>query len=167
MCLRPGQKEDVIHSVAPVVSEKTTPPNPTSPEAGFHRVNKDPGRSADAAAVAHALQGVNREYNFSRPNRLVYTRRVTTKLPLGSIRVPNLLLTPPCTPLSWLPRILIMEVESHRPKEREGALSALNAGIETSNRAKDVSSITPAKAVFGSVSAILALIRVSLPLIFC
>jgi len=75
-----------------------------------------------------------------------------------------------------------------QPKGREDAISALNAGIEALNagiealnagiealnagiealdRAKEVSNITPAKAVFGSVSVILALIRVSFLLVFC
>jgi hypothetical protein len=56
-----------------------------------------------------------------------------------------------------------MEAESQRPKGRDGAISALNAAIEALNLAKELSSITPAKAVFGSVSVILAMIRVSLP----
>lgn len=60
-----------------------------------------------------------------------------------------------------------METESqHRPEERESATAVLNAAIETLNLAKEVSSITPAKAVFGSVSAILVMIRVSSPLVF-
>ena len=56
-------------------------------------------------------------------------------------------------------------VLSQRPKEREGTISALNGAIEAMNLAKEVSSITPAKAVFGSVSFILTMIRVSLPLV--
>jgi hypothetical protein len=59
-----------------------------------------------------------------------------------------------------------MEDESQRPKGRDGAISALNAAIETLNLAKELSIVTPAKAVFGSVSVILAMIRVSLLLIF-
>ena len=55
-----------------------------------------------------------------------------------------------------------MEPESQRPKEREGAVSTLNGFIEAFNLAKEISSNTPAKAVFGSVSVLLAMIRVSL-----
>ena len=55
-----------------------------------------------------------------------------------------------------------METESQQPKEREGVISALNGFIEVFNLAKEVSSNTPAKAVFGSVSVLLAMIRVSL-----
>jgi len=54
-----------------------------------------------------------------------------------------------------------MEAESQRPKEREGAISALDAAIEAMNLAKELSSITPAKAVFGSVSVVLTMTRVS------
>ena len=43
---------------------------------------------------------------------------------------------------------------------RDNVLSSLNVVIETLNLAKEVSSITPAKAVFGSVSLILTMIRV-------
>ena len=60
-----------------------------------------------------------------------------------------------------------MEAESQRPKGREGAISALNMAIEAMNLAKELSSITPAKAVFGSVSVILTMIKVSLLLIVC
>ena len=56
-----------------------------------------------------------------------------------------------------------MEVEPQRPKGREGTISTLNAAIEVINLAKEVSSIAPAGAVFGSVSVILTTIKVSLP----
>ena len=57
-----------------------------------------------------------------------------------------------------------MKTEPQEPEEREDITSALNAAVEAMNLAKEVSSITPAKAVFGSVSVILAMIRVSPPL---
>ena len=60
-----------------------------------------------------------------------------------------------------------MKAKPQQPKEREGAISVLNATIETLNLAKEVSSITPAKAVFGSVSVILTMIKVSLLLVLC
>jgi len=70
------------------------------------------------------------------------------------------------TALSQIPRVSTMGAKSQRPKGRDSAISALNATIETLNLAKELSSITPAKAVFGSVSVVLAMIRVSL-LVFC
>jgi len=54
-----------------------------------------------------------------------------------------------------------MEAKSQRPKERKGAVLALDAAIEALNIAKELSSITPAKAVFGSVGVVLTMIRVS------
>jgi len=54
-----------------------------------------------------------------------------------------------------------MEVGSQRPKEREDAISVLNTAIEGLKLTENASAITPAKAVFGSVSIILATIRVS------
>ena len=63
------------------------------------------------------------------------------------------------------PRVPTMEAKSQRPKGRESTISALNALIEALNLAKELSSITPAKAVFGSVSVILSAIRASSPLI--
>ena len=53
-----------------------------------------------------------------------------------------------------------MEAKSQRPKGRDGVLSSLNVAIEAMNLAKEVSSITPAKAVFGTVSVLLVMIRV-------
>jgi len=60
-----------------------------------------------------------------------------------------------------------MEVESQRPEGREGAISALNTAIEALNLAKELSSIVPAGALFGSASVILTIIRVSFLLVFC
>ena len=55
-----------------------------------------------------------------------------------------------------------MEAGSQRPKGRGRTISSLNAAIEAMNLAKEVSSITPAKAVFGSVSILLTMIKVRL-----
>jgi len=57
-----------------------------------------------------------------------------------------------------------MDAYLQRQKSRDNALSLLNVAIETMSLAKEVSSITPAKAVFGSVSALLTMIRVRSPL---
>ena len=53
-----------------------------------------------------------------------------------------------------------MDTKSKRPKERDGILSSLNVAIEAVNLAKEVSSVTPAKAAFGSVSILLTMIKV-------
>jgi hypothetical protein len=56
-----------------------------------------------------------------------------------------------------------MEPTPQRPKEQNESLSdSLGAAIEALNLTKEVLSITPAKAVFGAVGALLALIRVCL-----
>lgn len=54
-----------------------------------------------------------------------------------------------------------MADKSQRLKRRDGILSSLNAVVDGLNLAEELSSITPAKAVFGSVSALLTVIRVS------
>jgi len=55
-----------------------------------------------------------------------------------------------------------MKGEYQQPEPgRDGVLSSLNMAIDGLNLAKEVSSITPAKAVFGTVSILLATIRVS------
>ena len=59
-----------------------------------------------------------------------------------------------------------MKAGSQRPNEREGTISALNVAIEALNLAKDVASIMPAQAVFGTASIILTMIKVSLLLVF-
>ena len=51
---------------------------------------------------------------------------------------------------------------SKQQKRQENAISLLNVAIETLNLAKEVSSATPAKAVFGSVSVLLTMIKVRL-----
>jgi hypothetical protein len=64
---------------------------------------------------------------------------------------------------SQLSPVPTMDTKSQRC--RDGALSLLNAAIEAMNLAKEISSATPAKAVFGSVSVILTMIRVCFLLI--
>ena len=54
-----------------------------------------------------------------------------------------------------------MDPKDQLPKGRDGVLTALNVAIEGLNLAKEISSITPAKAVFGSASVLLAMIRVN------
>ena len=56
-----------------------------------------------------------------------------------------------------------MKPDFQPPKGKEGVTSALNAAIEAVNIAKELSSVTPAKAVFGSVGLLLATIRVYSP----
>ena len=56
-----------------------------------------------------------------------------------------------------------MEAKSQRPKGRDVTISSLNVAIEAMNLAKEVSSITPAKAVFGSVNILLTMVRVRVP----
>ena len=54
-----------------------------------------------------------------------------------------------------------MDVESRQQKERKDATSALNAAIDAMDLAKGLSTVAPAKDVFGSVSVSLTMIRVS------
>ena len=53
-----------------------------------------------------------------------------------------------------------MDANPKQQKRQDNTLSLLNVAIEAMNLAKEVSSATPAKAVFGSVSALLTMIRV-------
>jgi len=53
-----------------------------------------------------------------------------------------------------------MATKSQRPKGRENAVSLLNAAIEAINLAENISSVTPAKAVFGTVNVLLTMIKV-------
>ena len=61
-----------------------------------------------------------------------------------------------------------MKPKSQRPKREDNTLSLMNAIIEVSNLAKELSSPTPAKAVFGSVSILLTMIKVhsSSPMVY-
>ena len=63
-------------------------------------------------------------------------------------------------PLSY-PRLSTMSANTQKQKRRETAISLLDAAIEALNLAKEVSSATPAKAVFGSVGILLTMIKVS------
>jgi hypothetical protein len=61
-----------------------------------------------------------------------------------------------------------MDANSQQQNAQDGVLSALNAAIESLNRAKEASCVRSVKAVFGSVSALLTVIRVSfLPTHLC
>jgi len=51
-------------------------------------------------------------------------------------------------------------MDTKSQQRREGTLSSLNMAIEAMNLAKELSSLTPAKAVFGSVSVVLTMIKV-------
>ena len=56
-----------------------------------------------------------------------------------------------------------MQAKSQRPRGRDAVISTLNVTIEAMNLAKEICSITPAKAAFGSVSVILTMIKVCSP----
>ena len=53
-----------------------------------------------------------------------------------------------------------MDAHSRQQEPQGNSLSLLNVAIEAVNLAKELSSATPAKAVFGTVSALLTMIRV-------
>ena len=53
-----------------------------------------------------------------------------------------------------------MDTSSRRPKEHDGILSALGAAIDVLTATRDCCSIPPAGVVFGSVIALLTMIRV-------
>ena len=53
-----------------------------------------------------------------------------------------------------------MATTSQPPKERENVVSLLNSAIDGINLAEKISSITPAKAVFGTVNVLLTMIKV-------
>ena len=54
-----------------------------------------------------------------------------------------------------------MKDDSQQPEGRDGVLSSLNMAIDGLNLAKELSSITPAKAVCGAAAVLLTMIRVS------
>ena len=58
-----------------------------------------------------------------------------------------------------------MDTNPQRQERQENTLSVLNVTIDALNLAKEISSATPAKAIFGSVGALLSMIRVSLLLV--
>ena len=80
--------------------------------------------------------------------------------PFICIRASTLLTATPQHRLSQLPRPSTMDADPRRQKRRDNVISTLNAAIEAMNLAKEFSSVTPAKPVFGSVSVLLTMIRV-------
>ena len=63
------------------------------------------------------------------------------------------------TVFSQFPRVLTMEARSQRPKRQDGFFSALNVAIEALDLAKEISCVSPAKAVFGSAIVLLTMIK--------
>ena len=57
-----------------------------------------------------------------------------------------------------------MDEDSRRQERKDDALSLLDVAIETVNLAKEIASITPAKAVFGTTGVLLKMIKVRFPL---
>jgi len=55
-----------------------------------------------------------------------------------------------------------MDAKHKQSKRRDDVLSSLNVIIEGLNLAENLSSITPAKAVFSTASTVLTMIRVSI-----
>ena len=51
--------------------------------------------------------------------------------------------------------------KSQQQGDQDGVLSTLNVAIDGLSIAKEIASVTPAKAVFGSVAVLLTMIRVS------
>ena len=56
-------------------------------------------------------------------------------------------------------------MDTRSQRRRDDILSSLNASVEAMNIAKELASITSVKAVFGSASAILTVIRVGFLLV--
>jgi len=96
------------------------------------------------------------------PNESMCTKRVMTELPLIYIGVRIL---PRGLHITSLSHSHLMTTESQRPKRWDGALSSLNKAIAAVELAKADSRITQAKAAFGSVVTLLAIIGVGTPLV--
>jgi len=58
------------------------------------------------------------------------------------------------------PQVPTMDTIPYRQARRDNSLSLLTTSIEVMNLAEELSSIAPAKALFGSVSVLLIMIRV-------
>ena len=56
-----------------------------------------------------------------------------------------------------------MDEDSRRQEPQDDALSLLDLAIEAINLAKEISSITPAKAAFGTAGVLLKMIKVCSP----
>ena len=67
--------------------------------------------------------------------------------------------------LSWCVDFEPMDIEAQQQERRDNILSSLNAAIEALNVAGGISDIIPVKVVFGTVSVVLTMIRVSFPLV--
>ena len=123
--------------------------------------------TADRPHLAYPNAPTTNTYN-PPSNSSVCTRHATAEWPPIRIRlrvlphsIPNHLLSAASTF-----NVPTMDANSQQQNRRENALSLLNVATEAVNLAKEVTSATPAKAVFGSVGAILSMIRVCSLLFF-
>ena len=64
------------------------------------------------------------------------------------------------------PHSFLTTMGSQQSRRRESAPATLIIAIDALNLARELAAVTPARAVFGSVSVLLTMIRVSCPL-FC
>ena len=99
---------------------------------------------------------------FPSSDGAVCTGRVTSEMAAHIYRGEGSTVQPTYhTVFSHLSRPPTMDAtSSKRQKRQDNALSLLNAAIEAMNLAKEVSSATPAKAIFGSVGILLTMIMV-------
>ena len=126
----------------------------------FRRLGSGQLAPPNATAVANAILFAKWACLREARSQYIMARLPPISTAPGLVRnLPHNLRTAP------FPRIPTME--SRRPKGRENTVSALTTAIDALSLAKEISSITPATAAFGSVNIILTTIRVSPLLIFC
>ena len=118
-----------------------------------------------ASGISRSRLSSNATASFSSLHGTICTRpdnRMGAHLYKGSSSQP-----PRLTAFSWLPCTSTMTDKSKRPKgPGDGVLSTLNLAIDGLNLAKEVASVTPAKAAFGTVAILLTMIRVN-PVLSC
>ena len=92
------------------------------------------------------------------------TGRLSISISAWTLRIPSRPARYPA--FSRRPLASTMDANSQRSKGRDSILSSLNMAIDAINLAKDIVDIAPAKATFGTVSALLTMIRVRF-FLFC
>ena len=116
-----------------------------------------------ASAEAKELILIRRVLKFTRRR---YDRREFSHGPAVRTRRPSISSQPAgVTVFSCYVNFEPMDIEAQRQNRRDNTLSSLNAAIEALDIAGGISDFIPAKAVFGTVSVILTMIRVSFLLV--